>query len=63
MDADTFICARCDREMEEADVTLTYLGHKVSARLPVCPQCGQVYISEEVVTGKIQRVERELEDK
>jgi hypothetical protein len=63
VDADRVVCARCDREMEEGDVTLTYLDHQVTARLPVCPVCGQVYISEEVVTGKIQRVERELEDK
>lgn len=63
MAADKVICARCDREMVQRDVALTYLGHQVTAELPVCPVCGQVYISEEVVTGRVHRVEQLLEDK
>ena len=63
METETFICSKCDREMELSDVNLTYLGHQVTAKLPTCPVCKQVYIPEETVTGKIHRVERELEDK
>lgn len=57
------ICGKCDREMQLMDVSLSYLGHQLTVKLPRCPVCKQVYLSEEVVTDKIQRVERELEDK
>ena len=58
-----FICSRCNREMWPADVNLTYLGHQITVKFPTCPVCKQVYISEDEVTGGMQRVERELEDK
>ena len=63
VDGGKVICGKCEREMEPKEVALTYLGHQVTAELPVCPVCGQVYISEEVVSGKIHRVEQLLEDK
>lgn len=63
MGSRTLICARCNVEMEPADVHLTYLGHQLTHKFPTCPVCKQVFIPEEDVTGKIAQVERELEDK
>jgi uncharacterized protein with PIN domain len=63
MENEKLICAKCDRELELKEVSLEYLGHRLSHSFPVCPVCGQVYISEEIVTGKIHQVETELEDK
>ena len=31
--------------------------------LPVCPQCGFVYVPEELALGKVLSVEKALEDK
>lgn len=49
--------------METGAVSFAYLGHNFSAELPKCPQCGQVYLSEELVKGKVTQVETGLEDK
>jgi len=40
-----------------------YLGNRFVTDLPTCPTCGQVYISEDVATGKMAEVEQLLEDK
>lgn len=41
----------------------TYLGHSFSSELLSCPVCGEVFIDEELVKGRIALVETELEDK
>ena len=40
-----------------------YLGHTFFADAPRCPVCGQVYLSEELVKGRVAEVEMQLEDK
>jgi uncharacterized OB-fold protein len=57
------ICKRCHAELKLQPVQFEYLGHTVSDNLPVCPSCGNVYVPEDVVTGKIQKLEKQLEDK
>ena len=57
------ICAKCQVKLAEAKTTFTYMKHVFSAEVPRCPKCGQVYISEELVRGRITQVEMELEDK
>lgn len=57
------ICCKCNREMLLAKVTFQYMGFYFSAEMPRCPDCGQVYIPEETVRGKMQEVEMELEEK
>ena len=57
------LCRRCGVEMEPAETYFEYLGHGLHTRLPRCPKCGEVYIPEEMVTGKIAEIERALEDK
>ena len=40
-------CSRCDCELELIEVAAEYLGHRFAEKIPGCPKCGQVYISEE----------------
>lgn len=56
-------CFKCDRIMEEKKTTFTYLGHEVTYPVLRCPGCGQAFISEELVNGKIHEVEVLLEEK
>ncbi|MGI5900943.1 MAG: DVU_1557 family redox protein [Desulfitobacteriia bacterium] len=63
MGQEKLICCKCDRDLELAEVSLEYLGHKMTHQFLACPQCKQVYISEDIVTGKMRTVEQELEDK
>jgi len=57
------ICVRCGQEMLPSEISLEYLGHKMTHSFPKCPVCGAVYIPEETVNGKIREVETVLEDK
>ena len=57
------ICYKCNRELELKRTDFTYLGHSFFTDLPRCPECGLVYISEELVRSRISEVEMQLEDK
>lgn len=59
----TIICCACNVELESRKTTLNYMGHGFSVSLPRCPSCGQVYISEELVNGRMLQVEQQLEEK
>ena len=61
--AQTLICSKCDLALEPKNANFSYLGHSFRAEVPRCPGCGQVYIPEELVKGRIAEVEMELEDK
>ena len=61
--ADYIVCDKCKEKFVLVKTTLNYLGHQFTADLPQCPKCGMVYISEELVNGKIAQVEMDLEDK
>ena len=56
-------CACCERELEPREVTARYLKSEFPTKVLACPVCGQIYIPEELVFGKIQEVERTLEEK
>lgn len=62
-DSTNLKCCKCDKEMELKRTNFSYLGHTFYTDLPKCPQCGQVYISEDLVKGRISEVEMQLEDK
>ncbi len=62
-EARTLICWQCRKELELRKTDFTYLGHTFYADMPRCPQCGQVYIPEELVRGRIAEVEMQMEDK
>lgn len=57
------ICDKCGVELQPMPAKLTYLGHQFTETLPSCPECGMVFISEEIATGKIAKLEEELEEK
>ena len=59
----TKICNRCNVDMKPMKVGFSYLGHSFHAETLRCPSCGQVFIPEELVKGRMVEVEMELEDK
>ena len=63
MDNEQLYCDHCDAALTPQKTHFTYLGHAFHTNLPRCPICGQVYIDEEMVKGRMAKVEMELEDK
>ena len=57
------ICNKCKCELEEMDTQFAYLDKKFRHKVPRCPQCGQVFISEELAKGKMAQLEKTLEEK
>lgn len=57
------ICDKCQIEMEEMEAQFTYLNKGFRHKVLRCPKCGQVYLSEDLVTGRMNQVERQLEEK
>ena len=56
-------CCKCDVEMEMKKTTFVYLGNEMYHPILRCPKCGLAFIPEELATGKIATVEKQLEDK
>jgi len=56
-------CGHCGHKLLVHNRMLYYLGHYLEHGLPCCPECGMIYISEELATGKMQEVEMTFEDK
>jgi len=56
-------CCKCKAPLVTRRINFEYLGHNFFAEIPACPVCGQVYVSEELVKGKIAEVEKNLEEK
>ena len=57
------ICAKCGVPLEMKKTAFQYLGYEIYEDLPRCPQCGQVYLDEQLVRGRMHEVEVEVEDK
>jgi len=60
---DTIICNKCSIPLTVGKVTLSYLGSDFPVELYKCLQCGLVFIPEELARGKMDQVEKALEDK
>jgi uncharacterized OB-fold protein len=58
-----WMCGQCNRPLEMAKVDVAYLGNAFPVDLLKCPQCGQVFIPEDLALGKMVEVEKQLEDK
>ncbi|MBQ4045540.1 MAG: hypothetical protein II627_03735 [Lachnospiraceae bacterium] len=56
-------CIKCGVMLKKSQVRFLYLDNGFPAELPVCPECGFIYVSEELALGKILAVEKALEDK
>lgn len=57
------ICDRCKVEMTELEVEFSYLNRSFRHKVPRCPECGQVYIPEKLASGRMNEVEKNLEEK
>jgi hypothetical protein len=57
------ICDDCNVQLTLGNVTLSYLGSSFPVELYKCPQCGLVFIPEDLARGKMDQVEKALEDK
>jgi hypothetical protein len=62
-DAANWICARCQVALVTKKVDVAYLGSSFPVDMPVCPECGQVFVPEALALGKMAEVEKTLEDK
>jgi predicted RNA-binding Zn-ribbon protein involved in translation (DUF1610 family) len=59
----TLTCYRCNVELKAQKTYFEYLGHSFHADVLRCPECGEVYIPEDLAKGRIAEVEMQLEDK
>ncbi|MDF2654166.1 MAG: hypothetical protein K0R19_640 [Bacillota bacterium] len=57
------ICDRCKVDMAESEVEFSYLNRSFRHKVPRCPKCGQVYIPEKLASGRMNEVEKMLEEK
>ena len=58
------ICSKCGLALELRDITIDYLDyHFENEKALRCPKCGLIYIPEEVVNGKVTKLETLLEEK
>ena len=57
------ICGKCNVELVEKQTVFEYLGHELTYPVVRCPVCGQAFVPEELVKGKIHEVESLLEEK
>ena len=57
------MCAKCRKPLVLGKVKASYLGNSFEVELPHCPDCGSVYIPEDLALGKMLQVEQALEDK
>jgi len=57
------ICHKCQIPLTRIGLHFSYLNHSFQAEVPRCPNCGQVHLPENFVTGRMRKVEWELEDK
>jgi hypothetical protein len=49
--------------MKMSKANLLYLESTINYDFLACPECGAIYIPEELVEGKIHEIEMALEDK
>ena len=63
MNEEKMICCHCNRELVPKQTFFQYLGHNFHTDILSCPECGEVFIPESLVKGRMAEVEQELEDK
>lgn len=62
-EAESWRCGHCHIPLTIKSVQIEYLGSAFPVDLPVCPECGLVFIPESLALGKMAEVEKSLEDK
>lgn len=58
----TLICDKCNIELTMEDLHFSYLEHNFRHKVLRCAECGQVYLSEDLV-ARIKQVETNFEEK
>ena len=58
-----YICRKCGIPLVKSDAVFGYLDNAFPVEMPVCPQCGFIYVPEDLALGKVLQVEKVLEDK
>ena len=56
-------CHKCGIPLIKGKAKFMYLENGFPVELPVCTECGFVYVPEELALGKVLSVEKALEDK
>lgn len=56
------MCDKCKVELTMEDLHFNYLEHNFRHKVLRCAQCGQVYLSEDLV-ARIKQVESNFEEK
>lgn len=56
-------CANCGQPLIRGKVDISYMGSSFPVELLKCPTCDLVLIPEELALGKMNEVEKALEDK
>jgi hypothetical protein len=60
---DELRCRKCDAPLVPQKTHFSYLGHTFHTDIPRCPLCGEMFIPEELVKGRMAEVEKSLESK
>ncbi|KAB2854561.1 MAG: hypothetical protein F9K46_16785 [Anaerolineae bacterium] len=58
-----WMCDNCNIPLLPDKVDVAYMGNAFPVELLKCPNCGLVFIPEELALGKMVEVEEQLEDK
>lgn len=55
---DRIFCGKCKAELVLKKTDVQYMRFTFNHEVPVCPICGQVYLSEELVNEKVKELEK-----
>lgn len=58
-----WVCDKCHQKLELRKVKVRYLEGNFEVELMKCPECNNVFISEDLALGKMLEVEKGMEDK
>jgi len=59
----TLMCDQCKAELKKLNANFGYLNHSFQAEVLRCMKCGQVYLPEDFVRGRMKQVELMMEEK
>ena len=60
---ENLMCCKCEVELVAKKTNFEYLANSFFTEIPICPVCGQIYVSESLAKGKMAEVEKNLEEK
>ncbi len=62
-DQSTWLCGNCNLPLQTEQVDVAYMDNAFPVDLLKCPNCGLVFVPEDLALGKMVEVEKQLEDK